>query len=361
MARSFNFGRDQQPQTPEERARARAAANSLLANQQTPTDIGSGLNAVGRAMLYRELVAQAEAPTGDGPAASPVTRANPVAQALGLVPESAPAASRTPTVVESRSGRFVVKPDNPDLPSRVDFKRNEIRDGIILTAKALGIDPVDLATVMSYETSGTFNPRKKGPVTQWGQHRGFIQFGEPQAEEYGVDWDKPVGSQLGADGAVVKYLRDTGVRPGMGLLDIYSAINAGGVGKYEASDAQNGGAPGTVRDKVEKQMPPHRVKARKLLGLSDQTSPYLPQSAPIPEPRPAAQDAIGEPSSASSPYPAPNPERFGENPNTAPDQQMLQQALRDPVLLRRILSEIQGRPDNPDIFLPQSAPRPGVR
>lgn len=142
----------------------------------------------------------------------------------------------------------------------------DIRQGILATANALGISPVDLATAISYETAGTFDPNKAGPTTQWGQHRGLIQFGEPQAKKYGVDWDNPVGSQLGPDGAVAKYLRDTGVQPGMGMLDIYSAINAGGVGRYGASDANNGGAPGNVRDKVENQMAGHRQKAMALFG-----------------------------------------------------------------------------------------------
>lgn len=142
----------------------------------------------------------------------------------------------------------------------------DIRSGILSTAGALGVNPLDLATAISYETAGTFDPMKTGPTTQWGQHRGLIQFGEPQAKKYGVSWDDPVGSQLGPQGAVANYLRDTGVKPGMGLLDIYSAINAGGVGRYNRSDANNGGAPGTVRDKVEKQMAGHRKKAQALLG-----------------------------------------------------------------------------------------------
>lgn len=148
--------------------------------------------------------------------------------------------------------------------------------GILQSAQALGINPLDLATAISYETAGTFDPTKRGPTTQWGQHRGLIQFGEPQAREYGVNWEDPVGSQLGADGAVVRYLKKAGVQPGMGLLDIYSAINAGGVGRYGASDANNGGAPGTVRDKVEKQMAGHREKAMALLG-GDYTPPPMEQ------------------------------------------------------------------------------------
>lgn len=144
-----------------------------------------------------------------------------------------------------------------------------LRDGIIQTAQAIGADPLDLATVISYETAGTFDPTKRGPTTQWGQHRGLIQFGEPQARQYGVDWNDPVGSQLGQDGAVARYFKASGFKPGMGLLDLYSTVNAGAPGRYNASDANNGGAPGTVQDKVMNQMAPHRQKAAQLLGMSE--------------------------------------------------------------------------------------------
>ena len=54
-----------------------------------------------------------------------------------------------------------------------------IAQGILATARSLGMNPLDLATIISYETSGTFNPTKAGPTTKWGQHRGLIQFGVP--------------------------------------------------------------------------------------------------------------------------------------------------------------------------------------
>ena len=142
----------------------------------------------------------------------------------------------------------------------------DLATGIRETAQALGMDPIDLATLISYETAGTFSPTQAGPTTQWGQHRGLIQFGEPQARQYGVDWNDPAGSQLGADGAIVKYMLASGFEPGMGLLDAYSTINAGAPGRYNASDANNGGAPGTVADKVNNQMAGHREKAIALLG-----------------------------------------------------------------------------------------------
>jgi hypothetical protein len=141
-----------------------------------------------------------------------------------------------------------------------------IRDGILRTAQSLGMNPLDLATIISYETGGTFDPTKRGPTTQWGQHRGLIQFGEPQARQHGVDWNDPIGSQLGENGAVARYFRASGWQPGMGMMDAYSVVNAGGPGRYGASDANNGGAPGTVADKVNSQMGGHRNNAEKLFG-----------------------------------------------------------------------------------------------
>lgn len=154
----------------------------------------------------------------------------------------------------------------PTRAAASSMNGNALAAGIHETAAALNIDPVDLATVISYETGGTFDPEQPGPTTQWGQHRGLIQFGEPQARRYGVDWSDPLGSQLGADGAIVNYLLSSGFEPGMGMLDLYSTINAGAPGLYGRSDANNGGAPGTVRDKVDNQMAGHRRNALALLG-----------------------------------------------------------------------------------------------
>lgn len=154
----------------------------------------------------------------------------------------------------------------------------DLRSGIIATAEAIGADPMDLATAISYETAGTFDPTKKGPRTQWGQHRGLIQFGEPQAKQHGVNWDDPIGSQLGPDGAIASYFKSSGFQPGMSGLDLYSTINAGAPGRYNRSDANNGGAPGTVQDKWEKQMAGHREKAMQLIGDYSPASAQAPQT-----------------------------------------------------------------------------------
>ena len=146
----------------------------------------------------------------------------------------------------------------------------DLAQALAASAQRNGADPLDLGTVISYETAGTFDPWKAGPTTQWGQHRGLIQWGEPQRAQYGVTQGMPVADQMRA---VEKYLVNAGFKPGMGLLDMYSAVNAGSVGRYNASDVNNGGAPGTVRDKVMDQMAGHREKAAALLGLTGGVPP----------------------------------------------------------------------------------------
>jgi hypothetical protein len=129
------------------------------------------------------------------------------------------------------------------------------------TAQELGVNPLDLATAISYETGGTFDPWQKGPTTRWGQHRGLIQWGEPQRQRYGVTEDAPAGQQMQAVG---EYLRDRGVRPGMALPEIYSAINAGTVGRLGAVDKGT-----TVAQKLASpQMARHRQVGAQFLGLN---------------------------------------------------------------------------------------------
>ncbi|RWO88901.1 hypothetical protein [Mesorhizobium sp.] len=147
-------------------------------------------------------------------------------------------------------------------------------------ALRIGADPQDLATVMSYETGGTFDIWQAGPTTKWGQHRGLIQMGEPQRQKYGYYKGMSVEDAVHAS---ANYLVDSGFKPGMGLLDMYSTINAGAPGLYNRSDAAAGGAPGTVRDKVEQQMEAHKAKAASLLGgnyVPQVANPYTDTDAP---------------------------------------------------------------------------------
>ena len=151
----------------------------------------------------------------------------------------------------------------------------DIAQGIFSTANALGISPIDLATAISYETAGTFDPLSFGPTTKYGQHRGLIQFGVPQAEQYGVSFEtrpQAISTQLGPGAGIYQYLKAVGVQPGMGLEQIYSAINTGGVNNLNMTDKAAGGMPGTVAEKVAG-MGPHRQKALKFMESVMQNQP----------------------------------------------------------------------------------------
>lgn len=287
----FIWGQGGTKKTPEQVAREREIAEAILMKAGNTAPVGHWTQGAARVLdALGGVVRQNRASAAEADIAK--VNKGLISSLLAGGGTSAPSSGAN---VPMPGAAAEISTTSPGTIGNVD---PSIRDGIVQTASALGIDPVDLATAISYETAGTFDPTKSGPTTQWGQHRGLIQFGEPQAKEYGVNWEDPIGSQLGENGAVANYLRATGVQPGMGLMDIYSAINAGGVGRYGASDANNGGAPGTVADKVNNQMAGHRAKALALLGIGQPTDAAQAIDAVAPE---AAGEIAMQPASSAQP------------------------------------------------------------
>lgn len=171
------------------------------------------------------------------------------------------AAQAEPAVAQELQG--AIPPDDSVMADGVELPPR-MRQLITETAIALQIPPEELATLISFETGGTMDPMQPGPTTRWGQHRGLIQFGEPQAKQYGVDFSSPeaaLESQLGKDGAIVKYALAHGYKPGEHRgVNLYATINAGDPMALGAKDEAAGGTPGTVEDKYYKQMAPHAKK-----------------------------------------------------------------------------------------------------
>lgn len=110
-------------------------------------------------------------------------------------------------------------------------------------AQAAGYNADDLLKVMQYESSGD--------ASRWGgkggQYFGLIQFGPNERAQFGVDTKNP--SEQNQIDATFKYLAARGYKPGMPLIDLYSTINAGSPGHYNASDGN-----GTVASHVAKMM-----------------------------------------------------------------------------------------------------------
>lgn len=284
---------DKAGQTPQEVERRRRMAQALMEAGSGGPAPSSSLELAGR--LAMNLMGQYQAGKAEKQDASNRTAANKALIDAVYGGSSGSAPSFNSQAAATSPSASVSGPPSTTTGGKID---PSIRSGIVQTAKSLGVDPVDLATAISYETGGTFDPTKSGPTTKYGTHRGFIQFGEPQARQHGVNWDDPINSQLGENGAVASYLRAAGVKPGMGLLDIYSAINAGGVGRYGASDAAAGGAPGTVADKVNSQMAGHRAKALAFIGEPQQVASLDPSVGMPPRTATEAVTAMGAGGSA---------------------------------------------------------------
>lgn len=135
-------------------------------------------------------------------------------------------------------------------------------------ARNVGIAPQVLAAAISYETGGSFDPAKKGPTTKWGQMQGLIQMGESQRREFGYDITKSVAENMPA---VEKYLIAHGVKPGMGLPEVYSAIIAGDANYDKVKNRSDG--YGTVQQHVAKIMAGHMQKGLAFLGMATQVAP----------------------------------------------------------------------------------------
>ena len=174
----------------------------------------------------------------------------------------APSSGTTPEVRSAsiETGKQIGAAVAPVIRTSLSVANNDIAGNITLAADKLGISARDLATVISYETGGSFSTSIRGGAGN--RHIGLIQFGPAEQKKYGAAIGQTFADQMDA---VVAYMKDRGLKPGMGLLDVYSTINAGRPGLYNRSDAANGGAWGTVADKVKYQMGDHQAKVDRML------------------------------------------------------------------------------------------------
>lgn len=160
----------------------------------------------------------------------------------------------------NKVAKIVGSPFKAPKKNPIDLERDAIERG----ASELGIDPIDYATAISYETGGTFSPTQPGPKTKWGQHRGTIQYGEPQWKEYGVKPD----FQDQVTRSNVEYLRKAGVKPGATFEQIYAAINGGSANKSLSTPDWNTGR--TIADNIRNAQRDHRAKVLQRYGWTDE-------------------------------------------------------------------------------------------
>jgi hypothetical protein len=145
------------------------------------------------------------------------------------------------------------------------------RDALMSAASELGVSPIDLATIIGFETAGTYDPNKVGG--QGNNYQGLIQFGIPERTAYGVTPGMTFEEQL--RGPVVRFFKDRFNKAGMDtqgadLLQLYTTVLAGNPGANpDAPDsfgttARNAVNPATEKGRI---MAQHREAARKRFGL----------------------------------------------------------------------------------------------
>ncbi|MGP9691057.1 hypothetical protein ACT3S4_04430 [Psychrobacter sp. AOP30-A2-5] len=102
-----------------------------------------------------------------------------------------------------------------------------VSDAILDGAKKLGINPNDLAAVISFETGGTFSTNARNPTSS---ATGLIQFMEgsdnkDDGKYFGMTRDQ-FGNLLPLQQMdhVVSYLKGRGIGPGAGVAEVYDAV-----------------------------------------------------------------------------------------------------------------------------------------
>lgn len=129
MALSFAFGGDT-GETPESIKRKREIADALIGRtfSRTPQNIGEGLSAIGQALAYRRLSARAAEGEKSG-----LEKAGAAMNSVGGAlagPQAFPSAPGASSADgDSVSASPMVRPDDPNLPSRLDFARADARAG----------------------------------------------------------------------------------------------------------------------------------------------------------------------------------------------------------------------------------------
>lgn len=128
-------------------------------------------------------------------------------------------------------------------------------------ASSLGVDPQAVATFINYETAGQLlSGKNRSGLDTWGgaggQYLGWIQFSPANQRKYGV---KPGMSFMEMANAVVRYLKDTGIRPGDTLSTMYQAVQAPAFVKEARSTGRNYSADinGSVADHVDNMIRNH--------------------------------------------------------------------------------------------------------
>lgn len=157
------------------------------------------------------------------------------------------------------------------------FRLSSQGRALVAAAGKLGVSPLDLATIIGFETGGSYSPSQRGGAG--GNYMGLIQFGGPERRQYGANAGQSFEEQV--QGPVVRYFQDRFRVAGMStqgasLEDLYTTVLAGNPRANRNSRDSFGTSP---RSGVAS-MSPHRQEAlRRFFGGSMANVGYGPDAA----------------------------------------------------------------------------------
>lgn len=107
-------------------------------------------------------------------------------------------------------------------PGRVGILPQEERMAIFRGAKQLGLDPYEFGAFLSLEAGPNMDPNIVGGAG--GRHKGLIQFGQNEQQQYGISGPQTRAGQMPK---VLQYFQDRGYKPGMGIARAYATVLGG--------------------------------------------------------------------------------------------------------------------------------------
>lgn len=139
------------------------------------------------------------------------------------------------------------------------FQLSSQAKAIVDAANKLGISPLDLATIIGFETAGTYSPSKRN---QYG-YEGLIQFSPDIQKKGSYGYRDGMSFEQQIAGPVVKYLQDRFGRvgrstEGASLLDLYRTVLGGNPNASLTGTDANGVSP---MSGVRKMLRDHRPAA----------------------------------------------------------------------------------------------------
>ncbi|MGE3466734.1 MAG: hypothetical protein AB7J13_07355, partial [Pyrinomonadaceae bacterium] len=169
------------------------------------------------------------------------------------------------SVRDNNLGSILADGTIPSLPEKAGrtpktpFQLSSEGRALVNAAATLGVSPLDLAMIISFETRGTFSPSIRGGAGR--NYLGLIQFGKQEQEQYGASAGQSFEQQITT--SVVKYFQDRfgkagRTTEGASLLDLYTTVLAG---KPNANPDATDSFGTSARSGVAKMLREHRETA----------------------------------------------------------------------------------------------------